>query len=77
MGLKGLMTAMGMNSFAIVSLVLFVGSFVAICIWTWTRSSQELAGWARLYEDRDDLEPRPEHAVSAVEQGDGRPTHSR
>ena len=42
MGLKGLMSDMGMNAFAVLALVLFFGSFLAILVWTFTRSRKEI-----------------------------------
>ena len=48
MELKGLMSGMGMNVFAMVSMVLFVVSFVAILIWTFTRPSKEIESYANM-----------------------------
>jgi hypothetical protein len=54
MGLKGLMTGLGMNPFALVSLVLSFSAFVAVLVWTCTRSRQELEVQSRLWEDDED-----------------------
>ncbi len=54
MGLKGLMTGMGMTPFALVSLVLSFSAFVAVLVWTFTRSRQELDAQSRLWEDDDE-----------------------
>ena len=48
MGLRGLMSGMGMNLFAMLSMVLFVGSFMAILVWTLTRPSKEIESCANL-----------------------------
>jgi cbb3-type cytochrome oxidase subunit 3 len=54
MGLKGLMSGMGMNAFASLGLVLFFGAFVAIVIWTYTRPKEEIEAQSRLWEDDED-----------------------
>lgn len=51
MGLKGLMSSMGMDPFAMISLLLFFGSFVTILIWTYTRPKQDIESLSRLWED--------------------------
>jgi hypothetical protein len=54
MGLKGLMTSLGMNWYGLVALVLFFGSFVSIVVWTLTRPRKEIEAQSRLFEDDDD-----------------------
>lgn len=54
MGLKGLMTAMGMNGFALVGLLISFTAFVAILVWIWTRPQSEIDSQARLCIDDDD-----------------------
>ena len=54
MELKGLMSGMGMDPFALISLLLFFGSFVAIVVWTWTRPKEEIETLSRLYEDDEE-----------------------
>jgi cbb3-type cytochrome oxidase subunit 3 len=56
MGLKGLLSSAGMNVFAIVALVLFFIAFLAILIWTLTRSQQEIEAQSRLWEDDEQAE---------------------
>lgn len=51
MGLKGLMSAMGMNGFATAALVICFVVFVAILVWTWTRPKSEIDRHARLCLD--------------------------
>ncbi len=54
MGLKGLMTAMGMNAFALAGLLISFTAFVAILVWIWTRPQSEIETQARLCIDEDD-----------------------
>ena len=54
MGLKGWLTSMGLNPFGLISLGLFFASFLAILMWTFTRSRQEIEVQSRLWEDDDD-----------------------
>jgi len=54
MGLKGLMSEMGMNAFAVLALVLFFGSFLAILLWTMTRSRREIEAHANIPLQDDD-----------------------
>ena len=42
MDLKGLMSSLGMNGYALVALVLFFCSFVSILVWTFTRPRHEI-----------------------------------
>jgi hypothetical protein len=53
MDLKGLMSSLGMNWYALVALVLFFGSFVSIVVWTLTRPRHEIEAQSRLWEDDD------------------------
>lgn len=48
MGLKGLMSAMGMNFFAQAGLLLSFASFVAVLWWTWSQPDREMERCARL-----------------------------
>lgn len=57
MGLKGLMTAMGMNGFALAGLLLSFALFVAVMIWVCTCPKARLEAQARLCIDQDDEEP--------------------
>ena len=54
MGIKGLMTAMGMNRFAELALLMSFIAFVAILVWIWTRPRGEIEAQARLCIDDDD-----------------------
>jgi hypothetical protein len=54
MGLKGLMTAMGMNAFASAGLLISFSAFVAILVWVWTRPQNEIEKQARLCIEDDD-----------------------
>ena len=53
MGIKGLMSGMGMNWFALFGLVVSFCAFVAIVIWTWSRPRREIDAQARLPLDDD------------------------
>ncbi len=55
MGIKGLMTAMGMDGFALAALLIFFTAFVAILVWAWTRPRSEIDAQARLCIDEDDV----------------------
>lgn len=55
MGLKGLMTAMGMNGFALAGLLISFTAFVAILAWIWTRPQSEIELQAQLCIDEDDV----------------------
>jgi cbb3-type cytochrome oxidase subunit 3 len=48
MGLKGLMSGMGMNVFATWALLLFMAAFIAIVVWTYTRPRKEIESQANL-----------------------------
>ncbi len=54
MGLKGLLSGLGLNPFGLIALVLSLGTFLAILVWTLTRSRQELERQARLWEEHED-----------------------
>ena len=54
MGLKGLMTAMGMNFFAVIGLIISFTVFLSILVWLWTRPQNEIDAQARLCIDDDD-----------------------
>lgn len=56
MGLKGLMSGLGMEVFAIVGLALFFCIFLGILIWTYTRPRKEIERLSRLWEDDEDGE---------------------
>ena len=58
MDLKGLMSSLGMNWYALVALVLFFCSFVSIVVWTFTRPRHEIESQSRLWEDDEDLSGR-------------------
>jgi hypothetical protein len=53
-GLKGLMSGLSMNPFGVISLVLFLSSFLAVLVWTCTRTRQEIEEQSRLWEDDED-----------------------
>lgn len=55
MDTKGLMSSLGMNWYAMVSLVLFFCSFLTVLVWTLTRPRQEIESQSRLWEDDDDV----------------------
>jgi cbb3-type cytochrome oxidase subunit 3 len=48
-----MLSAMGMDHFALAALLVFFGSFVAIVIWVWTRPRHEMDARARLPVDDD------------------------
>ena len=54
MGLKGLLSGLGMDVFAVTALVAFFALFVAIVVWTWTRPQREIECQARLPLEEDD-----------------------
>jgi cbb3-type cytochrome oxidase subunit 3 len=54
MGLKGLMSGLGMNLFAVTALTVFFALFVAIVVWTYTRPKREIECQARLPLEEDD-----------------------
>ena len=54
MGLKGLMTSMGMNGFAEAGLVLSFLAFMAVLVWAMTRSRDEMEAKSRLWMEEDD-----------------------
>jgi cbb3-type cytochrome oxidase subunit 3 len=54
MGLKGLMSSLGMNLYAVIALVLFFGSFLAIAVWAFTRPQKEIEAQSRLWEEDED-----------------------
>ena len=55
MGIKGLMTAMGMNGFASIGLLISFTAFVAVLVWIWTRPQREIEMQSRLCIDEDDV----------------------
>ena len=54
MGLKGLLTSVGMNPFGLTALVLSFTAFVAVVLWTLTRPKREIEAQSRLWEEEDD-----------------------
>ena len=54
MGLKGLMSSLGMDLYGMIALILFFGSFVSIIVWTLTRPRHEIEAQSRLWEDDED-----------------------
>ena len=46
MGLRGLMSALGMNFFAVAGLLVSFAAFVAILVWLWTRPRNEIEAQA-------------------------------
>ncbi len=56
MGLKGLMSSLGMDVFALVGLALFFCTFLGIVIWAYTRPRKEIERLSRLWEDDEDGE---------------------
>jgi len=56
MGLKGLMSGLGMEVFALVGLALFFFTFLGIVIWAYTRPRNEIDRLSRLWEDDEDGE---------------------
>jgi cbb3-type cytochrome oxidase subunit 3 len=51
------MTTLGMNAFALVALVVFFCSFVAILAWTWSRPRRDMEARARLPIDDEEQSP--------------------
>ncbi|MHB8897760.1 MAG: hypothetical protein ACYC6Y_03330 [Thermoguttaceae bacterium] len=64
MGLKGLMTVLGMNGFAIGALLVSFTTFVAILAWACTRPQREIDLQARLCIDDDDAPATPSSPAS-------------
>jgi hypothetical protein len=54
MGLKGLLSGLGLNVFAVTALTAFFVLFVVIVVWTCTRSRREIECQARLPLEEDD-----------------------
>jgi hypothetical protein len=54
MGLKGLLSGLGMNAFAVIGLIVFLALFVVIAVWTWTRPKGEIECQARLPLEEED-----------------------
>ena len=57
MGIRGLMSGVGMDGYALISLVLFFASFVGIVVWTLRRPQKEMDVCSRLWEDEDENAP--------------------
>ena len=55
MGIRGLMTAIGMNWIAEFALALSFVAFTAILIWVWKRPRAEIEAQSRICIDDDDL----------------------
>ena len=54
MEIKGLMISLGMDVFAIVSLVVFFSAFLGIVVWTWRRPRKEMEARSRLCLDDEE-----------------------
>lgn len=54
--IDGLLTRLGMAHFGIIALLVFFGFFVAILIWTMTRSRAEMDEQANLWKEDEDQE---------------------
>lgn len=54
--IDGLLSRLGMAHYGVVALLLFFGLFVAIVIWTMTRSRREIDEQADLWKDDEDRE---------------------
>jgi len=52
--MKGLLTELGMNTFALVGLTISFVTFCGLVIWAWTRPQKEIDTLARLYEDNEE-----------------------
>jgi cbb3-type cytochrome oxidase subunit 3 len=52
--IDGLLSRLGMAHYGVVALLLFFGLFVAILIWTMTRSRREIDEQANLWKDDED-----------------------
>ena len=60
MGIKGLMSAMGMNTFATIGLLISFTAFMALVLWIWTRPQNEIETQARLcFEDDEEGTANP------------------
>ena len=54
MGIKGLLSGLGMNVFAVTALAVFFALFLGILVWTYTRPQREIECQARLPLEEDD-----------------------
>jgi uncharacterized membrane protein YbaN (DUF454 family) len=54
MGLKGILSGMGLNALGIAMLVLAMTAFVGILIWTFTRSKEQMEADSRLWKDEEE-----------------------
>ena len=54
MGLQGLLSALGMNVFGLIALVLSFGTFVALLVWIARLPHGEVEACARLPLERDE-----------------------
>lgn len=54
MGLKGLMSGMGMSGFTMVAMVIALAAFVAVVVWTFSRPRDEMEAHSRLWMDEED-----------------------
>ncbi|MHB8972250.1 MAG: hypothetical protein ACYC3X_22760 [Pirellulaceae bacterium] len=52
--MKGLLTELGMNTFALVALAISFCAFVGVLIWVYTRPQQEIDAQSRLFADDDE-----------------------
>jgi hypothetical protein len=52
--MKGLLTELGMNTFALIAMVISLVAFVAILVWVHSRPQSEIDAQARLYEESDE-----------------------
>jgi hypothetical protein len=54
MGLKGILTSLGMNAIGVTMLLVSVVAFVGILVWAFTRPREELEADSRLWKDEED-----------------------
>jgi hypothetical protein len=68
--LRDVMSAAGLTSYAELSLLLFMATFIAIVLWVLLRPREQVQRWSKL-PLRDDVDPAPEDDTART-QGDGR-----
>ena len=54
MELKGLMSGLGMELFAIAALVISFGAFAAVLAWAYSRPRRQVERWSQICLDEED-----------------------